>query len=177
MRRLIKGTISLWLLLLVSVTVAEAQPGLSSTVTGHITAEVISTLTAVETSQLSFGKFSPGPQGGSLILNPENTISVMGSVWPGSGTHSAASFYVTGDPGVAYTVSLPSSPVTITHVSSTRTMTVEDWTSVPFAEPGAGLLENGSQVVYVGATLRVGTINDNPVGVYTGTYTITFVFN
>ncbi|HOO65728.1 MAG: DUF4402 domain-containing protein [Bacteroidales bacterium] len=177
MRRLIKGTISLWLLLLVSVTVAEAQPGLSSTVTGHITAEVISTLTAVETSQLSFGKFSPGPQGGSLILNPENTISVMGSVWPGSGTHSAASFYVTGDPGVAYTVSLPSSPVTITHVSSARTMTVEDWTSVPFAEPGAGLLENGSQVVYVGATLRVGTINDNPVGVYTGTYTITFVFN
>ncbi|HNT92411.1 MAG TPA: DUF4402 domain-containing protein [Bacteroidales bacterium] len=177
MRRLIKGKISLWLLLLVSVTVAEAQPGLSSTVTGHITAEVISTLTAVETSQLSFGKFSPGPQGGSLILNPENTISVMGSVWPGSGTHSAASFYVTGDPGVAYTVSLPSSPVTITHVSSARTMTVEDWTSVPFAEPGAGLLENGSQVVYVGATLRVGTINDNPVGVYTGTYTITFVFN
>lgn len=177
MRRLIKGTISLWSLLLVSVTVAEAQPGLSSTVTGHITAEVISTLTAVETSQLSFGKFSPGPQGGSLILNPENTISVMGSVWPGSGTHSAASFYVTGDPGVAYTVSLPSSPVTITHVSSARTMTVEDWTSVPFAEPGAGLLENGSQVVYVGATLRVGTINDNPVGVYTGTYTITFVFN
>jgi len=177
MRRLIKGKISLWLLLLVSVTVAEAQPGLSSTVTGHITAEVISTLTAVETSQLNFGKFSPGPQGGSLILNPENTISVMGSVWPGSGTHSAASFYVTGDPGVAYTVSLPSSPVTITHVSSARTMTVEDWTSVPFAEPGAGLLENGSQVVYVGATLRVGTINDNPVGVYTGTYTITFVFN
>ncbi len=177
MRRLIKGTISLWLLLLVSVTVAEAQPGLSSTVTGHITAEVISTLTAVETSQLNFGKFSPGPQGGSLILNPENTISVMGSVWPGSGTHSAASFYVTGDPGVAYTVSLPSSPVTITHVSSARTMTVEDWTSVPFAEPGAGLLENGSQVVYVGATLRVGTINDNPVGVYTGTYTITFEFN
>ena len=177
MRRLIKGTISLWLLLLVSVTMAEAQPGLSSTVTGHITAEVISTLTAVETSQLSFGKFSPGPQGGSLILNPENTISVMCSVWPGSGTHSAASFYVTGDPGVAYTVSLPSSPVTITHVSSARTMTVEDWTSVPFAEPGAGLLENGSQVVYVGATLRVGTINDNPVGVYTGTYTITFEFN
>lgn len=62
MRRLIKGKISLWLLLLVSVTVAEAQPGLSSTVTGHITAEVISTLTAVETSQLSFGSFLRGPR-------------------------------------------------------------------------------------------------------------------
>ena len=177
MRRLIPRTISLFLLLLVSAYVAEAQPGVSSTVTGHITAEVISTLSAVETSQLSFGKFSPGPQGGSLILNPENTISVVGSVWPGSGSHSAASFYVTGDPGVSYTVSLPVSPVTITHVSSARTMTVEDWKSVPLAEPGAGLLENGSQVVYVGATLRVGTLNDNPVGVYTGTYAITFEFN
>jgi len=116
MRRLIPRTISLFLLLLASAYAAEAQPGVSSTVTGHITAEVISTLSAVETSQLSFGKFSPGPQGGSLILNPENTISVVGSVWPGSGSHSAASFYVTGDPGISYTVSLPVSPVTITHV-------------------------------------------------------------
>jgi hypothetical protein len=101
----------------------------------------------------------------------------MGSVWPGSGTHSAASFFVTGDPGIAYTVSIPSSPVTITHVNSVRTMTVENWTSIPLPEPGAGLLENGSQVVYVGATLKVGTLNDNPIGVYTGTYTITFEFN
>lgn len=163
--------------MLVSALAAEAQPGVSSTVTGHITAEVISTLSAVETTQLSFGKFSPGPQGGSLILNPENTISVMGSVWPGSGTHSAASFYVTGDPGIAYSVSLPAAPVTITHINSARTMIVEDWTSVPLPEPGAGLLENGSQVVYVGATLKVGTLYDNPVGVYTGTYAITFEFN
>ena len=56
-------------------------------------------------------------------------------------------------------------------------MIVENWTSVPLAEPGAGLLENGSQVVYVGATLKVGPLYDNPVGVYTGTYTITFEFN
>jgi hypothetical protein len=56
-------------------------------------------------------------------------------------------------------------------------MTVEEWRSVPEAEPGAGMLENGSQVVYVGATLNVGTLNDNPIGVYTGTYNITFEFN
>ncbi len=177
MRRLIQGIISLAIMTLFSVVTAEAQSGASSTVTGHITAEVISTLSAIETSQLSFGRFSPGPQGGSLILHPENTLSVAGSVWPGSGAHSAASFHVTGDPGVAYTISLPSSPVTITHVSSARTMSVEEWTSVPLPEPGAGLLENGSQVVFIGATLKVGTLNDNPVGVYTGTYSVTFDFN
>jgi hypothetical protein len=177
MKRLGIRSISLITLYLVFAFAAEAQPAASSTVTGHITAEVISTLTAIETTQLSFGRFSPGPQGGKLILTPESSISVMGSVWPGSGTHSAASFYVTGDPGVAYTVSLPSDPVTITHLGSARTMTVEEWRSVPEAEPGAGVLENGSQVVYVGATLNVGTLNDNPVGVYTGTYNITFEFN
>ncbi|MDX9902689.1 MAG: DUF4402 domain-containing protein, partial [Bacteroidales bacterium] len=138
MKRLGTRSISLITLYLVFAFAAEAQPGLSSTVTGHITAEVISTLTAIETTQLSFGRFSPGPQGGKLILTPESSISVMGSVWPGSGTHSAASFYVTGDPGVAFTVSLPSDPVTITHMGSARTMTVEEWRSVPEAEPGAG---------------------------------------
>jgi hypothetical protein len=177
MKRLRLKSISLVCLFFGSVITAGAQSSLSSTVTGHITAEVISTLSAIETSQLSFGKFSPGPQGGLLVLTPESSISVMGSVWPGSGTHNAASFYVTGEPGVAYTITLPSAPVTLTHVSSARTMTVEDWKSVPEAEPGAGMLENGFQVVYVGATLHVGTLHDNPIGVYTGTYTITFEFN
>ena len=177
MKRQRLNLISLICLFFAAAIAAEAQPGMSSTVTGHITAEVISTLSAIETSQLSFGKFSPGPQGGDLILTPHNTISVLGSVWPGSGTHNAASFYVTGDPGAAYSITLPASPVTIRHMGTARSMTVEDWQSVPEAVPGAGMLENGSQTVYVGATLKIGNLNDNPVGVYTGTYTITFDFN
>jgi hypothetical protein len=177
MKRLRLNPISLICLLFATAVTAEAQPPMSSTVTGHITAEVINSLSAIETSQLSFGKFSPGPQGGDLVLTPQNTISVLGSVWPGSGTHNAASFYVTGDPGIAYTITLPASPVTISHMGTARTMTVEEWRSVPEDTPGAGMLENGSQTVYVGATLKVGNLNDNPVGIYTGTYTITFDFN
>jgi len=168
---------SLFCILVIPSGLAVAQTGPSANVTGHITAEVITTLAAVETSQLNFGKFSPGPQGGELMVTPENTISVMGSVWPGSGTHNAASFYVTGEPGIAYTITLPSEPVTITHMGTARTMTVEDWRSVPAPTPGAGMLADGSQTVYVGATLKVGTLNDNPVGVYTGTYAVTFDFN
>ena len=168
---------SLFCLAVIPWGVAVAQLSPSASVTGHITAEVITMLAAVETSQLNFGKFSPGPQGGELMVTPENTVSVLGSVWPGSGTHNAASFHVTGDPGIAYTITLPTAPVTITHLGTARTMTVEDWRSVPAPTPGAGMLEDGSQMVYVGATLKVGTIIDNPVGIYTGTYTITFDFN
>lgn len=168
---------TLFCLAVIPCGVAVAQISPPASATGHITAEVITMLAAVETSQLNFGKFSPGPQGGELMVTPENTVSVLGSVWPGSGTHNSASFHVTGDPGIAYTITLPTTPVTITHQGTARTMTVEDWRSVPAPTPGAGMLEDGSQMVYVGATLKVGTLNDNPVGIYTGTYTITFDFN
>jgi hypothetical protein len=172
-----RNLFSLLSVIVISTGVCVAQTAPPVSVTGHITAQVITTLAAVETSQMNFGKFSPGPQGGELMLTPENNISVLGSVWPGSGTHNAASFYVTGDPGIAYTITLPAEPVTITHMGTARTMTVGDWISVPAPTPGAGLLEDGSQTVYIGATLKVGTLNDNPVGIYTGTYTITFDFN
>lgn len=156
------------------VVVAQVTPPAS--VTGHITAQVITMISAVETSQLNFGRFAPGAQGGELIISPESSVAVLGSVWPGNGSRNAASFYVTGDIGVAYTITLPSEPVTITHMGSAKTMTVEDWTSSPSSEPGAGTLENGSQTVFVGATLKVGTLSDNPVGMYTGTYSVTFDF-
>jgi hypothetical protein len=56
-------------------------------------------------------------------------------------------------------------------------MTIENWMSNPGPGTGAGILQDGYQIVYVGATLKVGTLSDNPVGVYAGTYTITFDFN
>ena len=56
-------------------------------------------------------------------------------------------------------------------------MQVQDWVSIPSPGVGAGKLQNGFQVVHVGATLKVGTLNDNPVGIYMGSYTITFDFN
>ena len=172
MKRLKKIFFSLVCLLLLPVNSIVAQVS----ATGHISAEVISTLSAVETSQMNFGRFSPGPQGGELVLTPESGVSVLGSVFPGSGTHNAASFYVTGESDVAYSISLPAAPVVLTHTASQKTMIVDDWSSIPAPTPGAGMLQGGFQTVLVGATLKIGTLIDNPVGIYTGTYTITFDF-
>ena len=155
----------------------QAQGPMQASATGHITAEVIPAFSATETSQMSFGRFSPGPQGGRIVLTPESTISVLGSVYAGTGTHNAAIFYVSGDNDAAYSISLPASTIVLTHISSSKTMVVEDWVSVPSPGIGTGMLQNGFQVVYVGATLKVGTLYDNPVGTYSGTYTITFDFN
>ena len=145
--------------------------------TGHVIAEIIPVFAASETSQLNFGKFAPGPEGGEIMLTPGSTVSVLGSVFAGTGTHNAASFYVTGDIDAAYSISLPSEPVVLTHTHKSKTIIVDDWLSDPSPGIGAGKLQNGFQVVYVGATLKVGSLDDNPVGIYTGLYTITFDFN
>ncbi len=154
-----------------------AQVTLPVSATGHVIAEIIPVFSASETSQLNFGRFSPGPQGGQIILTPESTVSVLGSVFTGTGTHNAASFYVSGDVDAVYSITLPSNPVVLTHTSNAKTMLIEDWISIPSPGIGTGMLQDGFQVIYVGATLNVGTLHDNPVGIYTGSYTITFDFN
>lgn len=146
-------------------------------VTGDIFAEIIPVFSVSETSQMNFGKFSPGPQGGEIILSPDNYVSVLGSVYTGAGLHRAASFYISGDVDATYSISLPESPVLITNTASAQTMSVDNWLSTPAPGLGTGLLQNGFQLVNVGATLKVGTLHDNPVGIYKGSYTVTFDFN
>jgi hypothetical protein len=154
-----------------------AQSALTASAEGHISAEIIPVFTASETAQMNFGKFSPGPQGGQIILSPQGTISVLGSVFAGSGLHNAASFYLTGHDGGTYNITLPVNPVVITHTTTGKTMHVDNWTSVPAPGIGTGILTDGFQTVYIGATLKVGTLSDNPIGIYTGSYTVIFEFN
>jgi len=175
MARLRRKIFSLAILLFATAGIIFGQ--LDVIATGNVTAEVISVFSASETAQLNFGKFSPGPQGGEIILNPQGTISVTGSVFIGTGVHNPASFYVTGESDVSYSISLPVNPVILTHISNAKTMLVDSWNSVPSPGVGTGTLQNGFQVVFVGATLRVGALTDNPVGIYTGSYEITFGFN
>lgn len=168
-----------WIFVLVPIIEcsSKAQTASSLTATANVYAEVIPIFSALETAQMNFGRFSPGPQGGEIILSPESTVSVLGSVYEGIGTHSAASFYLSGDEDASFTISLPDDPVVLKHVSSSKTMIIGDWVSKPNSDNGSGILQNGEQIIYVGATLKVGTQKDNPVGVYSGTYTITFDFN
>jgi len=176
MRRLNRIIFSLIFIFTCTVLKVYSQvPPVSAT--GNIIAEIIPVFSASETSQMNFGRFSPGPQGGEIILTPQSTVSVLGSVFTGTGAHNAASFYVSGDSDASYSISLPASPVVLTHVSSSKTIRIADWNSIPSPGIGTGKLQNGFQIVYVGATLKVGTLIDNPVGIYTGTYTITFDFN
>jgi hypothetical protein len=173
----IKKIYTLLIFVIVATASCYAQSSPPVTATGQIFAEIIPVFTASETSQLNFGRFSPGPQGGEIILTPQSSLMLLGSIFKGSGLISAASFYVTGEDNATYSITLPSSPVILTNTTNARTLQIINWVSDPQAGVATGNLQNGGQTVYVGATLKVGTLNDNPVGLYTGTFTVTFEFN
>jgi hypothetical protein len=177
MARLLKILIILTGYFIVNHGEISAQSSVPVTAQGQIFAEVISMYTATERAQMNFGRFSPGDQGGEIVLTPESTFSVLGSIYMGPGSRNAASFTVSGDVDAVFSISLPTIPVVLTHTASARTMQVTNWVSNPVPGIGTGKLQNGSQVIYVGATLKVGTIIDNPVGVYSGSYSVTFDFN
>jgi hypothetical protein len=56
-------------------------------------------------------------------------------------------------------------------------MQVSGWQSYPAPGIGVGKLNGGAMTVQVGAVLTVGDMNANPVGIYAGTYAITFAYN
>jgi hypothetical protein len=86
-----------------------------ASVTAQAFAEVISALTATETSQLNFGKFSPEVQGGQVIVTPEGVRSTNGSVILSGGTANSGIFYITGAPDAAFSIQLPN--LSLIHIS------------------------------------------------------------
>jgi hypothetical protein len=76
-----------------------------------------------------------------------------------------------------FSIQLPNGPAVLTHQNSSKTMMVNNWISYPNAGNGTGVLANGQQFVYLGATLNVGSILDNPVGLYSGAFNLTFAYN
>ena len=140
-------------------------------------AEVIAALTATESSQMNFGKFSPEVQGGQIVLTPGGERNAIGSVILGGGNAHQGIFTITGEPQASFSIQLPQGPAYLTHHGSSSTMQVTNWQSNPPAGTGSGTLTEGYQNISIGATLMVGSMQDNPVGMYTGTFSLTFAYN
>lgn len=159
------------------LTVTAFQVNGQVTATGTASAEIIEALTTREVSPLNFGRFSPETQGGKIILTPDGVRTVQGTIVLAGGTHSAASFYVSGQYEATFSISLPLGPVVLTNLQNEKTMVVSDWQSYPAQGIGMGKLVGGSMTIYIGATLTVGDMNANPVGMYAGTFAVTCAYN
>jgi hypothetical protein len=146
-------------------------------VTAQVFAEVIEALTAKETQQLNFGRFSPETTGGQIHITPDGSRTAQGSVVLASGPYNPGLFTITGAPLASFTIQLPTTPAMLVHQGSSKTLMVDQWISDPPASVEASTQANGSQQVSLGATLMVGNMEDNPVGLYSGSFQLTFAYN
>jgi hypothetical protein len=147
-----------------------------TTATGHISAEVIDAITAFESTPMSFGRFSTGDQGGSIVVPSNGGAISTSTVITADSNINPATFSVTGAKDATFSVTLPEGPTLLTS-SSGDIMVVSDWTTSSGQGSDAYVLAGGTQKVSVGATLQVGSMNDNPKGVYSGSYKVTFAYN
>lgn len=173
-----KKIIIIFNLIVAIILFCESASYAQTSVNGHASAEVIQALTASETAALNFGRFSPESAGGEIRLSPDGIRSTTGSVSLGGGLYNPAIFNISGQPDFNVVVNLPSAPILLTNNANGKTMQVINWISIPAtSSTGIKIQSSGLLTLNVGATLKVGTMNDNPVGLYNGTYAITFSYN
>lgn len=142
------------------------------------TADVFATvLSSVKTSQINFGHFYSGSYDGQLINNPDGILFVEGDFNNEGDIYYSTSFDVSGNGNTAFAISLPNSPIMLTNESDAKTITVGNWKTVSIPTSGVDELPAEYNTVNLDATLKLGTSEDNPVGLYLGYYTITFGFN
>jgi len=169
---------TLFILMITINALTTVNATAQASVVGHICAEVVEALQASEVSPLNFGRFSPQVNSGGYIqVSPQGDRSVIGTVDLSTGTQNAGGFQLTGAENAQFSISLPTEPVLITNNNTAKSMLVTNWVSSPGQGTGVGVLTNGMATVFIGATLVVGSMNENPTGTYSGTYTVTFDYN
>ena len=155
----------------------HAQGVNQASVTAHASAEVIEAITATEVAIMNFGRFFPETNGGEIRLTPDGIRTTSGNVTLSGGSYNQAIFHITGHFEATVTIALPSGTAYLTNMTNGKTMEVTEWEANPSLDTGTGVLKDGKLTLNVGATLKVGSMNDNPVGLYSGTYAITVSYN
>ena len=140
----------------------------TATFTASVT--IIEPVGITTTSEMNFASVD-ARTGGEVVLTPDHERRTSGAVeLADGGTVSAATFEVTGESGLTYTLSLPKEEYTLTNGS--ESIIIRDFTS---SNDGTGLLAGGVQRVSVGATLDVAP-NQTP-GYYTSQHPLSVTVN
>ncbi len=158
------------IIVLVSVSVFG-----QATLTATVYTEIVPLTTASEIRQLSFGQFTPIGGGGNIIITPQGTRMSNGSIILTESYVSQGIFSISGTQTNTLSVILPTSPVYIYHQNGVNYIYLDSWTvDMP---QGGNSTANEDFIVNIGASLRIGPIEDNPIGLYSGNYPIIFFYN
>ena len=169
--------IGLSLLMVLQQFQVHGQNPEQASASGYVYAEVIDSYASLETTEMNFGRFSPGHVGGEITLSPEGILTVDGSIVVESIPDHTATVLLSGDGNGSFYINLPDLPVMLTHTASSRTLKVSNWRSLSEGIDDAGFRIPGMARIYVGATIEVGSMENNPPGIYEGSYSIVFDFN
>jgi hypothetical protein len=160
-------------LIFLSVRGVYAQNGAS--VSANASATILEGISIVNSSQkdLAFGTIVAGPSSGSVKVAPNGTrtVELNGGQQLASSTAQAAQVILRASPNSAYTITLPSTAVTIVNGAG-NVMTVSNFTADP--NGSATLNTSGEAMINVGATLNING-NQKP-GYYTGTFSVSFAY-
>lgn len=159
------------------VYTANSQTAVQSSTTANVSATVVTDISSVKTTKLGMGHFYPGSFNGKLINRPDGILSLKGKFDQGSEVYYSSSFDVSGNANFAFNISVPRSPVTLTNKFDSKTITINDWKYVSKNTLVKEDLPIGYKTVDLDATLKLGSLTENPGGYYIGYYTVTFGFN
>lgn len=122
----------------------------SATASFTASATIIQPIGITSTADMNFANID-AQQGGSVILTPQNMRYSTGDVALAEGEDpSAATFIVTGQPGLAYSINMPSHSYTLSN--GVEEMILENFTN---SLGTSGLLAEGKQAFNLGATLNI----------------------
>jgi hypothetical protein len=154
---------------------ALAASGNTSVSTGSASATVAAPIRLVATGPLRFGTIAQPQVGGTMTVSPYSAVSTTGDIGSDSAIAqtappAAASFSVTGIPGMQFTAS-GVSQVIISNGSAT--MTVGQFT-INSSFSGGQISANGTTTFNIGGTLTASA--GQAVGIYAGSFPITVTY-
>jgi hypothetical protein len=166
----------IWRQVALVVAMSSVCPSaLATTVTATSTATILTSGSLVNRTDLRFGKIVAGATLGTVtIVSTTNTRTTTGGVQAAGGTIGAADFSALSNPGefTSVQITLPTSINLVRTTTGAPNMLVNN-----FNASGSGALVLNAQGFYdfrIGATLRVAA--NQPLGIYTGTFTVTATF-
>jgi hypothetical protein len=139
----------------------------------NASATIVTPIAITTTTNLDFGTVSPSSTLGTVVIANNGTrTKTGGAVLVTGGSSSQAVLSVSGQSGLTYDITLPTS-VSLSD-GGAHSMTVDTFTT-DLKTDGTQSLADGGDTMNVGATLHVAA--DQAAGSYTNTFTVLVAYN
>ncbi len=144
---------------------------MAASTTGNAAVDIVTAITISETTGMNFGDIATSGAG-AVVLDTANGVTGDANNTPSGGTVTSAVFGL-GGANVGYTITMPAS-ISVTGPGTTMTVDTYTYLAEDTATDGTGTIASGTGTMTIGGTLNVNS--PQTAGTYTGTYTITALY-